>query len=109
MDNLDLKFGYIYVRRNKWFDSLNLCKLGKTKNIPERDSQYMTGECIKGKFELVFQVPIQKMDIIERLLQYEFKDLNIKYDGEIEFYNRKIINLIEPYLSKLNLVYKKLS
>lgn len=49
------------------------------------------------------------MGIIERLLQYEFRDFNIKYDAGTEFYDRKIITLIEPYLISLGIEYKKLS
>ena len=36
--------GYIYIRRNDWYNKYNACKLGKTLNIPERNSQYITGE-----------------------------------------------------------------
>lgn len=101
--------GYIYVRNHSSYDIYNACKLGKANNIPERDTQYATGEIKRGYFEPVFEVPIEKMGIIERLLQYEFSELNIKYDAGIEFYNKKIINLIEPYLITLGIKYKKLS
>jgi len=83
--------------------------MGKTNNIPERDSLYATGEIKRGWFEVVFAVPNEKMGIVERLLQYEFRDFNIKYDAGIEFYDRKIITLIEPYLITLGIEYKKLS
>jgi len=69
----------------------------------------LTGEIMRGYFEMVFEVPIEKMGIIERLLQYEFRELNVKYDAGTEFYNKKIITLIEPYLFKLGIKYKKLS
>ena len=49
------------------------------------------------------------MGIIERLLQYEFRELNVKYDAGTEFYNKEIITLIEPYLIKLGIKYRKLS
>ena len=101
--------GYIYVRNHTSYAIDDACKMGKANNIPERDTQYATGEITRGYFEAVFEVPIEKMGIIERLLQYEFRELNIKYDAGIEFYNKKIIALIEPYLITLNLKYKKLS
>jgi len=41
----------------------------KQINIPERDTQYATGEIKRGYFEAVFEVPIEKMGIVERLLQ----------------------------------------
>ena len=69
----------------------------------------LTGEIMRGYFEMVFEVPIEKMGIIERLLQYEFRELNVKYDAGTEFYNKKIITLIEPYLITLGIKYKKLT
>jgi superfamily II DNA or RNA helicase len=101
--------GYIYVRNHSSYDTENVYKMGKTNNIPERDSLYATGEIKRGWFEVVFAVPNEKMGIVERLLQYEFRDFNIKYDAGIEFYDRKIITLIEPYLITLGIEYKKLS
>jgi hypothetical protein len=101
--------GYIYIRNHSSYDVDGACKMGKANNIPERDMQYSTGEIKRGYFEEVFEVPIEKMGIVERLLQNEFQELNIKYDAGIEFYNKKIISLIEPYLITLGIKYKKLS
>ena len=101
--------GYIYIRNHQSYDVDNACKMGKANNIPERDTQYATGEIKRGYFESVFEVPIEKLGIIERLLQYEFRELNILYDAGTEFYNKKIITLIEPYLITLRIKYKKLS
>ena len=101
--------GYIYVRNHPSYDVDDACKMGKTNNIPERDTQYATGEIKRGYFEAVFEVPIKKMGIVERLLQNEFCELNVKYDAGTEFYNKKIITLIEPYLITLGIKYKKLS
>ena len=101
--------GYIYVRNHPSYDVDDACKMGKAKNIPERDTQYATGEIKRGYFEAVFEVPIEKMGIVECLLQNEFRELNVKYDAGTEFYNKKIITLIEPYLLKLGLKYRKLS
>ena len=101
--------GYIYVRNHSSYDIYDACKLGKASNIPERDTQYATGEIERGHFAQVFEVSIEKMGIIERLLQNEFCNLNVKFDAGTEFYNKKIIPLIEPYLLKLDIKYKKLS
>ena len=106
---MNLLNGYIYVRNHSSYEIMNICKLGKTHNIPERDSQYATGELKRGNFIIVFEVPIKKMGIIERLLQYEFCKYNVKYDAGTEFYNKQIIMLIEPYLINLGVDYKKLS
>ena len=101
--------GYIYIRNNPLYDVYDVCKMGKANNIPDRDTQYATGEIKRGYFEAVFEVPIEKMGIIERLLQNEFRELNVRYDAGTEFYNKKIITLIEPYLITLGIKYKKLS
>lgn len=101
--------GYIYVRNHPSYDVDDACKMGKANNIPERDTQYATGEIKRGYFEAVFEVPIEKIGIVERLLQNEFRELNVKYDAGTEFYNKKIITLIEPYLIKLGIRYRKLS
>ncbi len=99
--------GYIYVRSHPSYN--NACKLGKSCNIPERDTQYATGEIKRGYFELVFEISIKKINIIERLLQNEFYEFNIRYDAGTEFYDKEIINLIEPYLTNMKINYKKLS
>jgi len=101
--------GYIYIRNHSSYDVDDACKMGKANNIPERDTQYATGEIKRGYFEAVFEVPIEKMGIVERLLQNEFRELNVKYDAGTEFYNKKIIMLIEPYLITIGINYKKLS
>ena len=101
--------GYIYVRYHPSYHVDDACKMGKANNIPERDTQYATGEIKRGYFEVVFEVPIEKMGFIELLLQNEFRELNVKYDAGTEFYNKKIITLIEPYLITIGVKYKKLS
>ncbi len=101
--------GYIYIRNHSSYDVYNVCKMGKAGNIPERDSQYATSELKRGYFELVIEVSYKQMGFIERLLQYEFLEYNVKYDGGIEFYDKKIINYIEPYLLKNGFEYKRLT
>ena len=101
--------GYIYVRNHPSYDVDDACKMGKANNIPDRDSQYAIGEIKRGYFEVVFEVPIEKLGNVERLLQNEFRKLNVKYDAGTEFYNKKIITLIEPYLITLGIKYRKLS
>ena len=101
--------GYIYVRNHPSYDVDDACKMGKAKNIPERDGLYATGEIKRGYFEAVFEVPNEKMGIVERKLQKEFREFNVKYDAGIEFYNKKIITLIEPYLITIGIKYRKLT
>jgi len=79
------KKGHIYVRLHYSYDIYNACKLGKTENIPDRDSNYATGEIKRGHFELVLEVNIEEMSSIECLLQEEFCEWNIRIDGGKEF------------------------
>jgi len=102
-------FGYIYLRNHSSYDEYNAYKMGKASNIPERDTQYATSEIERGHFEAVFKVNFKEMGNVERLLQNEFIELNIRYNAGTEFYNRIIINLIEPFLDKQNIECKKLS
>ena len=99
--------GYIYVRNHPSYDVENSCKLGKTENIPDRDTQYATGEIRRGWFEPVFELYFST-HIVEKLLQNEFSNLNIKFNGGTEFYDKQIINMIEPFFQKNNIKYKKL-
>jgi superfamily II DNA or RNA helicase len=101
--------GYIYIRTHPSYDIENACKIGKTKNIPERENTYATGEIRKGKFSTVFEVPFENMDEIECSIQEEFRELNIYIDAGTEFYNKSIITLIQPYLIHLGIEYRKLS
>jgi superfamily II DNA or RNA helicase len=101
--------GYIYIRTHPSYDIENACKVGKTKNIPERENTYATGEIRRGKFSTVFEVPFENMDEIERSIQEEFRELNIYYGAGTEFYNKSIITLIQPYLIHLGIEYRELS
>ena len=98
-------FGYIYVRRNDYYNMFNLCKLGKTLNIPNRDSTYVTSEIIRGYFYPVYQVDINFLDQIEKELQTEFINYHYYRGGGTEFYNIEIINLIELFLKNKNYNY----
>lgn len=109
MTQSNLQSGYIYIRCHPSYDAYDVCKIGKASNIPERDSQYATGEFIRGQFEAVFEVPFEKMGEIEIGIQNKFQELNIREDGGIEFYKKSVISCIEPYFIYIGIDYKKLS
>ena len=102
-------YGYIYIRCSKIYDMYDACKLGIASNIPNRNSVYITGEIEKGYFTHVFRVKKNQMRIIENILKNEFTEYHIKYDGGTEFYNKKIICLIEFIMIKYNILYKILT
>ena len=66
--------GYIYIREHESYEKYNACKVGKTLNIPERDSLYTTGEIKRGVFTIVLEVKKEELDIIEKELQIKFKE-----------------------------------
>ena len=101
--------GYIYLRGHPSYDIDEVYKMGKTLNIPERDSTYATSELRRGKFILVFEVPYEDTGNIEKLLQYRFNEFNVKYDAGSEFFKKEISELIEPYLKRLKIKYKLLT
>ena len=103
------QYGFIYIRKNNWFNALNICKLGKTINIPDRDSTYITSEVERGYFHSLFRVVIDCLDKIEKELQEELIDYNYYKGGGTELYNIDIIDLIEPFLKNNNYNYNILT
>ena len=100
--------GYIYIRSNV---HPNICKLGQTNNIPDRDNQYATGEYIRQQFLLVIEIIDIKHNhiFIERILQKYLSIYHMKNTGGCEFYNIIIIDMIIPFLDKTNILYNILS
>jgi hypothetical protein len=110
--NMDYNNGFVYVRQHIYYDNDKICKLGKSKNIPNRDNGYATGEYRRGKFGLVIEISNnQTFDdtYVEKLLQRYFKNYHTKIDGGTEFYQNKIIDEILPFLSNTLIKFKVLS
>ena len=99
---------HIYLRRHKAYDEYDVYKLGRTDNTPERDDVYSTGEVERGEFISVYEVPSRQVKKIERDLQYEFCNMNVRFTGGREFYKKEIAVLIEPYFLKNEIKYRKL-
>jgi superfamily II DNA or RNA helicase len=101
---------YIYVRENKYWNIDNVCKIGFTTNIPDRNGQYITCEPIRGKFTHVFEFTGKKMGLqIEDKIHEIFNKYHFNGNGGIEFFNKDVIKLIEPYFVKNQIKYKKLT
>lgn len=101
--------GYIYIRTNEYWDTYNIYKLGKTKNILDRDQGYITGEVRRGHFVMVVEIQLTILDELEKHLMNYFNDLNLHIDGGEEFFKKDIIYFIIPYLEQNNIQYKILS
>ena len=104
--------GYIYIRQHVYYKNDNICKLGKTKNIPDRDNCYATGEYIRGYFILVIEIlngQIYDDTYVEKLLHKYFRNYHIKNNGGCEFYKSNIIDEIESFLIKTPIKFKILT
>lgn len=105
------KKGYIYVRTHESYDKFNAYKLGKTDNIPNRDSNYTTSEIVKGKFIIVIEVDYDFLDDIESKLKNYFilLEYHIYHNGGTEFFKKEIQDKIIPFLNSNHINYKLLS
>ena len=101
--------GNIYLRDNVWYQQENVIKMGIASFVKDRDNTYITGEVERGEYIYVIEIPLDKMKSIDKCLKNYFKSYNVYKGGGTEFYNRCIIDLIEPYLRKINIVYKVLT
>lgn len=101
--------GTIYLRDNAWYKMENVIKMGIATFAKDRSNTYITGEVERGEYVCVIEIPLDMMKLIDKYLKNYFKSLNIYKGGGTEFYNRCIIDLIEPYLKKSNIVYKVLT
>jgi superfamily II DNA or RNA helicase len=104
--------GFVYVREHIYYENDKICKLGKSKNISNRDNCYATCEYRRGKFGLVIEISNNQIfddTYVEKLLQKYFKNYHSKIDGGSEFYQKKIIDEIVPFLSNTIIAFKVLS
>lgn len=105
--------GYLYLRNHSSYKSnkYDVYKLGSTKILKNRDIIYKTGEVEAGRFVMVIELYNKKCKKIEKKMKKYFteKGLHQFFGGGTEFFNKNIIQLIEPYLQERNISYKVLS
>lgn len=104
--------GFVYIRQHIYYNNDKICKLGKSKNIPDRDNSYATGEYRRGYFRLVIEISNDQIfddTYVEKLLQKYFKNYHSKIDGGNEFYQNKIIDEIVPFLYNTIIKFKILT
>jgi uncharacterized protein YggL (DUF469 family) len=99
---------YIYVRTHESYDKYDSYKLGRTQNVPERDDTYSTNEIKRGQMISVFEVSLCQVNNIERKLQEEFCNMNVRINAGKEFYKKEMVALIEPYFQKNGIEYRRL-
>jgi superfamily II DNA or RNA helicase len=101
--------GFIYLRDNAWYKMENVIKMGISSFAKDRSNTYITGEVERGEYICVIEIPLNKMKFIDKCLKHYFKSFHIYKGGGTEFYNRCIIDLIEPYFKNINIPYKILT
>ena len=102
-----MSLGYIYIRDNEWFKQSNVYKVGITTSIIDRGNTYITGELYRGIYIKIYELRVNQnqLHLIDNIIKDNFKDYNIYYNGGKEFYNRKIINEIEPFFIENNIKF----
>ena len=101
--------GTIYLRDNAWYKMENVIKMGIATFAKDRSNTYITGEVERGEYICVIEIPLDKMKFIDKCLKHYFKSFHIYKGGGTEFYDRCIIDLIEPYFKNINIPYKILT
>ncbi len=119
------KQGYVYIRENPGLENKNICKLGQTMNIPERETTYITSEPDGGYFTHVFEITNQNIKHMNQYIRdiethlkkifnmYHYKSQNTKVGTE--WYYKNIQNEIEEQLKimqqklKSPFTYKRLT
>ncbi len=101
--------GTIYLRDNAWYKKENVIKMGIATFAKDRSNTYITGEVERGEYICVIEIPLDKMKPMDKCLKHYFKAFHIYKGGGTEFYDRNIIDLIEPYLKNINISYKILT
>jgi superfamily II DNA or RNA helicase len=101
--------GYIYARTNELCDIHDCYKLGTTRNIPDREANYITSEINRGRFKYVYEIQGFCNEKCEQMLFQELKRFNLYKNAGTEFYRKDAIKYIEPFFKKHNIKYKKMS
>lgn len=101
--------GTIYLRDNAWYKMENVIKMGIATFAKDRSNTYITGEVERGEYICVIEITLDKMKFIDKCLNHYFKSFHIYKGGGTEFYDRCIIDLIEPYFKNINIPYKILT
>ena len=101
--------GSIYLRDNAWYKMENVIKMGIASFAKDRNNTYITGEVERGEYICVIEIPLDKMRMLDKYLKTYFKSYHIYKGGGTEFYDRCIIDLIQPYLKSINIEYNVLT
>ncbi len=99
----------VYIRTNDWYERENVVKMGISASVKDRENTYITGEFNRGHYISIIEIPPDKMRLLDKSLKLYFKPQHIYTDGGTEFYDKSIVEQLEPYFAKLKLEYKFLT
>lgn len=90
---MSIEIGYIYIKNNEWYESVNIYEIGFITDDNDLNNNY----------ERLYKLKIKKSSIhlIYNLLHSKFKHYNV-YEN---YYNRCIINELDNFFKKYNIQY----
>jgi superfamily II DNA or RNA helicase len=100
---------FIYTRKSPFWDTENVCKVGISDNIVDRESSYITYELERGAYLNIFKCKNIDRLLLDDLIKDNFEYLNIYNDAGTELYDKKILEEIEPFLDSQGIEYESLA
>ena len=97
----------IYIRTNKWWEYLNICKCGYTTKISQRDGTYVTSEPFRGNFTNIWKIITNDIKKVEKDLHNYLirRNFQFYYDGGTEFFNKDIDKYVTQFFDSKNIDY----
>ena len=99
--------GYLYIYSNKYFDTLNVYKFGKSLNYIDKTLKYMSENPERGFYVKIIEVNLNIINELEiKLINYFTKQkLHYFIDG-MYLFNKEIENTIFHYLNVYDINHK---
>jgi predicted helicase len=104
--------GYIYVRQNSNWDKYQCYKIGKTENIINRESTYITSEIERGHLVKIFEfnnITNEQLTYIDNLIKLNLREYNYYENAGTEFYKFECINKISNIFINNNIEFNELN
>lgn len=104
--------GYIYIRKNPYWDNDSCYKIGKTEDILNRESTYITSEIRRGQLIKLFKfinITEEYLNKIDSILKIELKEYNYYIDAGTEFFKYECIDKIINIFKEYNINYIELT
>lgn len=108
---IEKMYGYVYIRETIFKDINNVIKIGISKDLIKRETTYITGEYIRGKYIMAWEVYLSEMEHIDDCLKMMLEGYNKRHisNGGTEFYDISVLDKIDDIIDSLEQYYRKLS